>query len=190
MGNPVLPQTDLSRFDNRWFDEGAPRWKWMLWFLASGIIMLNPLNPFNFLRVGVLRLFGAKIGKGVIVKHRVVVKFPWNLEIGDHTWIGEATWIENQGKVKIGRNCCLSQGVVLMTGNHDYKSPTFDLMVKPIELEDGVWIGSHSVVTQGVTCRSHAVLSVLSAATKDLEPYTIYAGNPCQAIRGREMKPA
>lgn len=162
--------------------------KWMLWFLASGMFMLNPMNPFNSLRVGILRLFGAKIGKNVIIKHRVVVKFPWNLEIGENTWIGESAWIENQGFVKIGANCCLSQGAVLMTGNHDYKSPTFDLIVKPITLEDGVWIGSHAVVTQGVTCRSHAVLAVLSVASKDLDAYSVYAGNPCSFIRGREMK--
>lgn len=181
------PQTDLSRFDNAWFDEGASKFKWALWFVCNGLFVLNPLNPFNGLRKAVLRMFGAKIGKGVILKHRVNVKFPWNLEIGDWTWIGESVWIENQGKVTIGANCCLSQGAVLMTGNHNYKSPTFDLIVKPIVLEDGVWIGAGAMVTQGVTCRSHAVLSVKSVASKDLEPYTIYAGNPCQAMRKREM---
>ena len=182
------PTTDLARFDNTWFDEGASKLKWACWFVCSGLFLLNPLNPFNSLRKAILRLFGAKIGKGVILKHRVIVKFPWNLEIGDHTWIGEAVWIENQGKVKIGPNCCLSQGAVLMTGNHDYKKPTFDLIVKPITLQEGVWIGAGAMVTQGVTCHSHAVLGVLSVASKDLEPYTIYAGNPCQVIRTREME--
>lgn len=184
------PKTDLSRFDNAWFDEGASKFKWALWFLASAAFVINPYNPFNSVRKIVLRLFGAKIGKGVIIKHRVVVKFPWNLEIGDHTWIGEAVWIENQGKVKIGANCCLSQGVVLMTGNHNYKLPTFDLIVQPITLEDGVWLGATSTVTQGVTCHSHAVLGVLSVASKDLEAYTIYGGNPCVVLRKREMSPA
>ncbi|MFN8397399.1 MAG: WcaF family extracellular polysaccharide biosynthesis acetyltransferase [Bacteroidia bacterium] len=183
-----LPKTDLSRFNNDWFDEGASKFKWALWFLASGVFVVSPLNPFSFLRKLVLRAFGAKIGKGVIVKHRVVVKFPWNLEVGDHCWIGEAVWIENQGKVTIGSNCCLSQGVVMMTGNHNYKKVTFDLIVKPITLEDGVWLGAGSMVTQGVTCRSHSVLGVSSVASSDLEPYTIYGGNPCQVIRKREME--
>lgn len=190
MANPGPPTTDLSRFDNSWFDEGASKFKWALWFICNGLFVLNPLNPFNRLRVAVLRAFGAQIGPGVIIKHRVNVKFPWNLEIGAYSWIGEAVWIENQAKVKIGAHCCLSQGAVLMTGNHDYKSPTFDLIVKPITLEDGVWIGAIAMVTQGVTCHSHAVLAVQSVASKDLDAYTIYAGNPCQAIRPREMNPA
>lgn len=181
------PKTDLSRFNNDWFDEGASKFKWFLWFLANGLFVLNPLNPFNFLRKLVLRAFGAKIGKGVILKHRVNVKFPWNLEIGDHSWIGEAVWIENQGMVTIGANCCLSQGVVMMTGNHNYKRRTFDLMVEPIVLEDGVWLGAGSMVTQGVVCHSHAVLGVASVANDDLDAYTIYAGNPCLPIRKRVM---
>ncbi|HEX2899244.1 MAG TPA: WcaF family extracellular polysaccharide biosynthesis acetyltransferase [Bacteroidia bacterium] len=188
MDQQQLPKTDLSRFNNDWFDEGASKFTWMLWFIANGLFVLNPLNPFNFLRILVLRAFGAKIGKGVIVKHRVNVKFPWNLEIGDHCWIGEAVWIENQGKVTIGSNCCLSQGVVLMTGNHDYKKVTFDLMVKPIVLEDGVWLGARSTVTPGVTCHSHAVLGVGAVTNRDLDSYTVYAGNPCQPIRKRLME--
>lgn len=183
-----LPKTDLSRFNNDWFDEGAGKFKWFLWFLANGLFVLNPLNPFNALRKFVLRAFGAKIGKGVILKHRVNVKFPWNLTIGDHCWIGEAVWIENQGKVTIGNNCCLSQGVVLMTGNHNYKKVTFDLIVKPIVLEDGVWLGAGSMVTQGVTAHSHAVLGLGSIANSDLAAYTIYAGNPCLEVRKRVMK--
>jgi putative colanic acid biosynthesis acetyltransferase WcaF len=187
METPNPPRTDLSRFDNAWFDEGASRFKWAMWFLFNALFVLNPLNPFSSLRKAILRLFGAKIGKGVIIKPRVQVKFPWNLQIGEYAWIGEAVWIENQGKVSIGAHACLSQGAVLMTGNHNYKSETFDLMVKPIVLEDGVWIGAGAMVTQGVTCRSHAVLGVMSVASSDLEAYTVYAGNPCREIRKRDM---
>ena len=190
MDQKQLPKTDLSRFNNDWFDEGASKFKWLLWFVSNALFVTNPANPFNSIRVFVLRLFGAKIGKGVIIKHRVNVKFPWNLEIGDHCWIGEAVWIENQGKVKIGKSCCLSQGTVLMTGNHNYKKVTFDLIVKPITLEDGVWLGASSMITQGVTCHSHSVLGVASVASFDLESYTIYAGNPCKEIRKREMDTA
>jgi len=182
-------RTDLSRFNNDWFDEGASKFKWALWFLFNAAFVYNPWNPFSGLRKAVLRLFGAKIGKGVIVKPRVQVKFPWNLEIGDHCWIGEAAWIENQGKVTIGNHCCLSQGATIMTGNHNYKKATFDLIVQDVVLEDGVWIGSNAMVTQGVRCGSHAVLGVQSVASKDLEPYTIYGGSPCQALRKRDLAP-
>ncbi|MEM0996673.1 MAG: WcaF family extracellular polysaccharide biosynthesis acetyltransferase [Bacteroidota bacterium] len=182
------PRTDLSRFDNSWFDEGASRFKWALWYVFNALFVLNPLNPFSSVRKAILRLFGAKIGKGVILKPRINVKFPWNLAIGDYAWIGEAVWIENQGKVTIGAHACLSQGAVLMTGNHNYKLPTFDLIVKPIVLEEGVWIGAGAMVTQGVTAYSHAVLGVNSVASHDLEAYTIYAGHPCVEVRKREMQ--
>ena len=181
-------RTDLSRFNNDWFDEGASKFKWGMWFFFNAAFVYSPWNPINGLRKAVLRMFGAKIGKGVIIKPRVQVKFPWNLTVGDHCWIGEGVWIENQGKVTIGSNCCLSQGAVIMTGNHNYKKPTFDLIVKPVTLEDGVWIGSHAMVTQGVTCGSHAVLAVKSVASRDLDPYTIYSGHPCEPVRKREIE--
>ena len=187
MSNRPQAKTDLSSFRNDWFDEGASKFKWALWFIFNAALVYSPWNPFGSLRKAVLRLFGAKIGKGVVVKPRVQVKFPWNLSIGDNCWIGEAVWIENQGKVVIGANCCLSQGAVIMTGNHNYKKTTFDLIVKPVTLEEGVWLGSHCMVTQGVTCKSHAVLGVNSVASQDLEAYTIYGGNPCNEIRKRDL---
>jgi putative colanic acid biosynthesis acetyltransferase WcaF len=107
------------------------------------------------------------------------------LEVGDYSWIGEQVWIDNLGNVRIGAHCCLSQGAMLLCGNHNYKLTSFDLKVGPIILEDGVWIGAQSVVCPGVTCGSHAVLSVGSVAQKDLKPYTIYSGTPAIEIRER-----
>jgi putative colanic acid biosynthesis acetyltransferase WcaF len=91
------------------------------------------------------------------------------------------------GKVKIGANACLSQGSMLLSGNHDFTKPTFDLIVKDIIIEDGVWIGAKAIVCGGVTCFSHSVLAVNSVATKSLEPYKIYQGNPAQQIRERKI---
>jgi putative colanic acid biosynthesis acetyltransferase WcaF len=132
-----------------------------------------------------LRLFGAKIGKGVNIKPRVHVKYPWNLNIGEFTWIGEDVWIDNLVKVDIGSNVCLSQGAMLLTGNHNYKKTTFDLMVGEIVLHDGVWIGAKAVVCPGVTCHEHSVLSVGSIANSDLEARGIYQGNPAQKVKER-----
>jgi putative colanic acid biosynthesis acetyltransferase WcaF len=132
-----------------------------------------------------LRLFGAKIGKGVNIKPRVHVKYPWNLNIGEFTWIGEDVWIDNLVKVDIGSNVCLSQGAMLLTGNHNYKKTTFDLMVGEIVLNDGVWIGAKAVVCPGVTCHEHSVLSVGSIANSDLEARGIYQGNPAQKVKER-----
>lgn len=107
------------------------------------------------------------------------------MSIGDYTWIGEDVWIDNLNEVKIGSNCCISQGAFLLCGNHNYKKDNFDLVVKPVIIEDGVWIGAKSVVCPGVTAFSHSVLAVGSVATQDLEQGLIYQGNPAIAKRQR-----
>ena len=88
-------------------------------------------------RCFLLRAFGAKIGRGVNIKPRVKVKFPWRLIVGNHSWIGEAVWIDNLAEVEIGANCCVSQGAYLCTGSHDWNSRKFTLITKPIRVEDG-----------------------------------------------------
>lgn len=148
---------------------------------------MNPLNPISSVKVRLLRCFGAKIGKGVVIKPSVNIKYPWNLSIGDYTWIGENVWIDNLVQVTIGSNVCVSQGAMLLCGNHNYKKSTFDLMVGKIVLEDGCWVGAQSVVCPGITLHSHAVLGVASVANKNLDAYTIYQGNPAHMVRKRIM---
>jgi putative colanic acid biosynthesis acetyltransferase WcaF len=150
--------------------------------------MQNRMNPFSGLRVLVLKIFGAKIGTGVVIKPNVNIKYPWKLEMGNNIWIGEKVWIDNLGEVKIGNNVCLSQGAMLLCGNHNYKKVEFDLLVGDITLEEGVWIGARSIVCPGVSCKSHSILSVNSVAAKTLEAYTIYQGNPAVEVRKREFK--
>lgn len=179
-------QTDLSRFDNSWYDPG-PRWKVLLWYLTNSLL-LNTYLPIPIaLKIRTLRLFGAKIGTGVVIKPAVNIKYPWLLQVGNHVWIGEQVWIDNLSNVILGDHVCLSQGAMLLTGNHDYRRPTFDLTAQPITLENGVWIGAKSVVCPGVRCQSHAVLAVNSVATKQLEAYGIYQGNPAVLVRQRKV---
>jgi putative colanic acid biosynthesis acetyltransferase WcaF len=159
-----------------------------LWYYTNILFFLSPLNPLNGLKVFLLRLFGAKIGKEVTVKPSVNIKFPWRLTIGNYSWIGENVWIDNLDDVVIGNNCCISQGAMLLCGNHNYKKETFDLIIGAITLEDGVWIGAHSVVCPGIVCKSHAILTVNSVATSNLKDYTIYQGNPAKEIRKRIIK--
>ena len=133
-------------------------------------------------------MFGAKVGSVVVVKPSVSVKYPWFLSVGDNCWIGEGVWIDNLSQVTIGNNVCLSQDSYLLTGSHNYKKETFDLILGEIILEDGVWIGAKAVVCPGVICKSHSVLSVGSVATQDLEEYGIYQGNPAVLKRKRQIK--
>ena len=128
------------------------------------------------------------MGSQVVIKPSVKIKYPWFLEIGDCVWIGENAWIDNLASVSIGANSCLSQGAMLLTGNHNYKKPTFDLMVKSIAIEKGVWIGAKSVVCPGINCSSHSVLSVGSVATSNLSSYSVYSGNPAIKVKSREIE--
>ena len=179
-----MGKTKLSSFNNQGFSGGAGVFKRTLWFLVGGVLFYSPL-PGSFWKRIILRFFGAKVGLGVVIKPWVNIKYPWNLRVGNFSWIGERAWIDNLALVEIGENCCVSQGAMLLTGNHNYKKETFDLIVKPIILEEGVWIGARAVVGPGVHCESHSVLSVGSVATKDLNGYTIYAGNPAAPVRDR-----
>ncbi|QJW90744.1 colanic acid biosynthesis acetyltransferase WcaF [Spirosoma taeanense] len=179
-------RTDFSIYDISWYKPG-PRWKLILWFLANSLV-LNTYFPIPMaLKRFVLKAFGTKMGVGVVIKPGVNIKYPWFLTLGDHVWIGERVWIDNLSEVVIGSHVCLSQGAMLLTGNHDYRRPTFDLTARPITLDDGVWIGAKSVVCPGVRCHSHSVLAVNSVATRSLDEYGIYQGNPAVWVRKREI---
>ncbi len=180
-----MNKTNLSNYNNDWYDPGAGFVKRTLWYFTSAIIFKSSFFPIGGLKRFLLKSFGAKVGTGLIIKPSVNIKSPWLLEIGDHCWIGENVWIDNLTTVKIGNNVCLSQGAMLLTGNHNYKKVSFDLIVKPISLEDGVWIGAKAMVTPGVNCKSHSVLAACSVATMDLDSYSIYQGNPAKKTKER-----
>jgi len=179
-------KTDLSRYDNSWFKQ-PPIWKKALWSIVSSMFINSYLPLPVSIKYLILKAFGAKIGKKVMIKPKVNIKYPWWLTIGDYAWIGEEVWIDNLTEVIIGPHACLSQGAMLLTGNHDYTSTTFDLQIGKIMIEEGVWIGAKAIVCPGVTCQSHSVLAVNSVAVKDLEAYSIYQGNPAQWIRQRKL---
>ncbi|MBK9639454.1 MAG: colanic acid biosynthesis acetyltransferase WcaF [Bacteroidetes bacterium] len=182
-----IGKTDLSTYNNSWYQPGGNIISRTCWYFINILFFMNPLNPLSGLKVFLLRLFGAKVGRGVVIKPGVNIKYPWLLSIGDHTWIGERVWIDNLAKVTIGSHCCLSQGAFILCGNHNYKKTAFDLIVKPVTLEDGAWVGAMSVVCPGVTLKTHSVLTVDSVATETLEPYSLYKGNPALKIRDRNI---
>ena len=171
-----MGKTDLSVYDNSWYKPGENALKRMLWYFCNVMFIKNHYNPLSGLRCHLLRVFGAKIGKGVVIKPGVNIKYPWRLKIGDYSWIGEDVWIDNLEDITIGHNCCISQGAMLLCGNHNYELHTFDLIVKPIVIEDGAWIGAKSVVCPGVTAKFHSILCVGAVANKDLDEYGIYKG--------------
>ncbi len=183
-----LKQTNLVSYDNKTYKPGKNGLVRILWYFTNILFFINPLNPISSLKVFLLRLFGAKVGKEVNIKPAVNIKYPWHLKIGNHSWIGEKVWIDNLADVEIGDNCCLSQGAMLLCGNHNYKKTSFDLITGKITLKNGVWIGANATITPGVTCGSHMVLTVNSVLTKNAEPYKIYSGNIAKPVKTRELK--
>ncbi|MEM9423013.1 MAG: WcaF family extracellular polysaccharide biosynthesis acetyltransferase [Pseudomonadota bacterium] len=174
----------LDLFDAAGFNRGAPRWREAMWLVASGLLISTWL-PGSVWRIALLRLFGAKIGKCVVIKPHVKVKFPWRLSVGNHCWIGEHTWIDNLADVKIGEHVCISQGAYLCTGSHDWCSEKFDLIVKPIALEPHVWIGAKSTIGPGCQVGEGAVVALGSVALGSLKPWTIYSGVPATPEKRR-----
>ena len=181
-----MKNVDLSSYNNNWY-KPAGKTKLFFWYFVNVLFFINPLNPFSFIKILFLKIFGAKIGKNVLIKPGVNIKYPWLLEIGCNVWIGERVWIDNLARVVISDNVCISQGAMLLCGNHDYKNSSFDLLLGEISLEEGVWVGAQSMVCPGVTLKSHSILSVLSVANKDLEAFCIYQGNPAIKIRNRNI---
>lgn len=182
-----MSQTDLRRFSNAPYHTGASKFKRLLWLYVNAIFLKTSIVPVSAFKVFLLRAFGAKIGRCVNIKPGVNIKYPWLLAIGDYSWIGENVWIDNLVAVTIGSHVCVSQGAMLLTGNHNYKRISFDLITGTIVLDDGVWIGTKAIVCPGVRAGSHAVLTVGSVANKDLEAYGIYQGNPAVKIRERKI---
>jgi putative colanic acid biosynthesis acetyltransferase WcaF len=178
---------DLSRFSTRAFNRGASASKEALWMIISRVLFQWCPFCLSPVKRAVLRLFGAFVGKGVVIKPEVKITFPWKLRLGDHVWLGEECWLLNLAPIAVASHACISQRAFLCTGNHNYNSPTFDLITKPIQVGQGAWIGANTFVGPGVSVGSHAVLTAGSVATKDLEPCGVYQGNPAVLARQRRV---
>ncbi|MBP0604387.1 WcaF family extracellular polysaccharide biosynthesis acetyltransferase [Aeromonas sanarellii] len=176
----------LEKYDNSWFYPGSLL-KRISWIFISIIFFRTNVPIPSKIKAFILRLMGARIGIGVVIKPNVNIKYPWNLSIGDNTWIGEDVWIDNLVSVNIGGDCCLSQGCYLLTGNHDFTKSTFDLIVSEINIENEAWVGAKAVVCPGVTVGRAAVLTVGSVATKNMDELGIYQGNPAKKIKERVL---
>lgn len=178
-------KVELNKYNNDWYNPGRGMFTQLLWYCINATFINSYLLPVSSFKVFLLKLFGAKIGKNVVIKPKVNIKYPWKLSIGDYSWIGEEVWIDNLDQVLIGNNCCISQGAMLLCGNHNYKKTTFDLIVAPIRIENGAWVGAKSTVCPGITLEQNSILTVGSIATKNLESNGIYSGNPASKIKTR-----
>ena len=177
----------LNHYSTGVYTPGAPFWMQALWYFIGFPLVRSYWLPDSKIKVLLLRWFGAQIGRGVVIKPGLKVKFPWRLIVGDYVWLGEEAWLDNLAEIRIGDHVCVSQGVYLCTGNHDWTDPNFALRVEAIELETGSWISAQAVVGPGVTVGRGAVLGLGSVTGRSLQPMTIYAGNPAEPIKPRQI---
>jgi putative colanic acid biosynthesis acetyltransferase WcaF len=160
----------------------------VLWSFVNALLFQNPVLPAYKLKTHTLRLFGATIGEGVVIKPRVTIKHPWYLTIGDHSWIGEAAWLECASYVRIGTHVAISQGAFLVSGGHDWSDPGMGTIGQPIIVEDGAWVAAFAVVAGGVTIEQEAVVGLGAVVLRDCEVRGIYKGNPAQLVGRRELR--
>ena len=180
---------DLSRFNNRWYRPGRSLLVRSFWFFFGLPVLRSSWISSSMLRVRLLRAFGASVGSGVIVKPGVRVKHPWMLTVGKNAWLGEDCWIDNLAPVSIGNSACLSQGCYICTGNHDWSDPAFGLIVKPVEIGVGAWVGARTLIAPGVILEDGAVAAAGSVVTKRIAAWEIHAGNPASFLRYRTIAP-
>ena len=166
-------------------DRGVSKAKEIAWYFIKMIFFLSAFPYPNALKKMLLKLFGAKIGNGVVIKPRVNIHFPWKLRIGNHVWIGEEVFILNFEKIEIGNQVCVSQRAFLCGGNHDYRDPSMPYRNGPIVLQDGCWIGAGCFVGPNVTVGIDTIVSAGTVVTKSLAGNGIYKGNPITYLKPR-----
>lgn len=175
-----------KNFNKREFKIGASFLKMACWHVTNLLFFRSGIIPFSNILVFILKVYGAKIGHNVRIKPHISIKYPWKLIIGNNCWLADCI-IDNLDYITLGNNVCISQQALILTGNHNYKASLFDLITLPVTLKEGVWIGSRAIVCPGVLANSHAVLTGGSVITKDMEPYSIYQGNPAIKTRTRHV---
>ena len=161
------------------------RAKRMIWIFTWMFLFRPTPPPLHHWRCFLLRLFGAKLGSINFVYPSAKIWAPWLLETGNQVTIGRGAEIYNPGGIYLGHRTIVSQDAYLCGATHDYQTPDFTYKPKPIRTEPQVWICARAIVLPGVTCKAGSVLGAGSVATRNLEEWTVYAGNPAVVVRQR-----
>jgi putative colanic acid biosynthesis acetyltransferase WcaF len=178
---------DLRRYDQSKFDRGRPGWLILLWWLVQAIVFSLTPHPVNGIRRWVLRLFGAKIGSEVIIRPTARFTYPWKIEIGDYSWIGDDVVLYSLDRIAIGKHCVISQKSYLCTGTHDAQDPAFGLITASITINNGVWIAADCFIGPGVEIGANALIGARSSVFKNMPAGFVCMGTPCRPHYPREI---
>lgn len=159
----------------------------MLWMLAWPLFRASPRPLFGWRRF-LLRCFGARVGPAVHIYPSARIEIPWNLDIGAESSIGENVLVYSLGPVKIGPRSTVSHNAHLCAGSHDYRDPALPLLRLPVTVGADAWICAQSFVGPGVVVGDGAVVGAGAVVTRDVEPWTVVAGNPATFVKKRELR--
>lgn len=179
---------DLRKYDQAWYDMGRPKVVVMLWWLVQAIIFPLTLHAHHAPRRHLLRLFGAQIGKDVVIRPSARFYYPWKITIGDYSWVGSGVELYSLDTIRIGNHCVVSQNSYLCTGSHDAADPAFALTTAPITIENGVWIAAACFIGPGVTIKHNSVVGARSSVFSDLPAEHICMGTPCRPHKTRQVR--
>ncbi len=163
------------------YDRGKPKFLQILWFLSSNGIFNTFLMP-SAVRIWAINFFGGQISRNVLIRHSVVIQWPWKLSIGENSWIGEGTRILTLENVTIGSNVCISQEVLICTGSHDHKQISFPYKNKPIVIHDGAWLAARCTILAGVTVGQNSVVAAGEILRFNLPDNSIFLGGQIRPI--------
>lgn len=163
------------------------RMKQHVWYLIQSVgFRLSPFFARRW-RVSLYRLFGGIAGRRVSLARTCSITNPWNVIIGDNSFIGEGVILVGSTTLEIGRDVCISSRVVIHGASHDITSPTFNYTVAPVRVGDMAWIASDAIILPGITIGEGAVVAAGAVVTKDVEPWTVVGGNPAKFIKKRVL---
>lgn len=157
----------------------------VVWGIVATLFFDPSPRPFHRWRGFLLRIFGAKVGKGVHVYPGVKIWAPWNLILADECGIAKGATLYSQGEISIGKRAVVSQGAHLVTGTHDHSRSGFPLITMPIHVGDHAWIAADAFVHPGINIGKGCVIGARSVVTKNMPDWTICAGHPCKPIKAR-----
>ncbi|MEG4273144.1 MULTISPECIES: hormogonium polysaccharide biosynthesis acetyltransferase HpsU [unclassified Microcoleus] len=178
---------DLRLYNQSKFDRGRPGWLILLWWFVQAIAFPLTPHPFNCIRRGLLRLFGAKIGRGAIIRPTARFTYPWKIAIGDYSWIGDDVVLYSLDRIAIGKHCVISQKSYLCTGTHDPQNPAFGLITAPVTINNGVWIAADCFIGPDVEIGANALIGARSSVFKNMPAGFICTGTPCRPRCQREI---
>jgi putative colanic acid biosynthesis acetyltransferase WcaF len=182
----ILPQldekpfVDLRKYDQSGFDRGRPSWFILFWWFIQAITFPLTLHSFSGIRASILRIFGAKIGKGVLIRPTARFTYPWKVTIGDYSWIGDDVVLYSLDEIVIGEHCVISQKSYLCTGTHDIHDHTFGLKTAKITIGNGAWVAADSFIGPGVSVGANAVIGARSSVFMDMPHGQVCWGTPCR----------